>query len=57
MNRYGNMSLKYWFIEDNYITNGFSKFVVSKNVPTKLPKRQFNNYNEWIVYLWEKIDG
>ena len=57
MNRYGNMSLKYWFIEDNYITNGFSKFVVSKNVPTKLPKRQFNNYNELIVYLWEKIDG
>ena len=57
MTRYGNMSLTSWYVEDNYITNGFSKFVVSKNIPTKLPKRQFNNYNELIVYLWEKIDG
>lgn len=57
MNRYGNMSLKSWFIEGNYITNGFSKFVVAKNDPTKVPNRVFASYNEWVVYLWEKIDG
>lgn len=47
----------YWYVEDNYITNGQSKFVVAKNIPTKIPKKQFNNYNEWINYMWKKING